>query len=218
MKPPSETLFQCDFSYVLEDLAEAQKTHRPEDGKNPYKSLIGWIFFIGLAVILFNYLNENQPVTSRRNKANRVVSPLDMAAFVAPWIISFVFIGYFVLNNIRGRAKKAWDSNEKLHCPQKLEVTVDGISFESQYGAIVQKWPAFQRFLESKNLFVLYSSPISMSIVPKRAFPNPADLEWFRALLNKEITERRAAAGIGGFPVLPPSQNQIASDGGKNAD
>ncbi len=218
MKPSSETIFQCDFSYVLEDLAEAQKTHRMENGKKHYKSLIGWIFFTGLAVIFFNYLNENQPMTSRQRMTNRVASPLDMATFVVPWIIFFVFMGYFVLKNIRGRAKKMWDANEKLHCPQKLEVTVDGISFESQFGATVQKWPAFQRFLESKNLFVLYSSPISMSIVPKRAFPNPADLEWFRALLNKEITERRAAAGIGGFPVLPSSDRQLGLDRRKNID
>lgn len=218
MTQTPEVLLQRDFVYTLEDLIEAQKSHGPENGKSPHRSLIGWAVFVGLAVVIYNFLQKNQPAPAAPNP-NQGPPPLqDLVTALIPWLMVVAVVVFFVVRGVRGRTKKAWDTNEKLQCPQTLQVTADGITVKNQYGTSAQNWLAFRRFLESANLFILYSSPVAMNVIPKRVLSSPDELDWFRALLNKEITERRTAAGIGGFPVLPPSENQIASDGGKNAD
>ena len=200
-----EESFKAEFSYTLEDLAEALKAHRPENGRNSRAQLLGWVLFMGLAVALFLFLSTNDPSSTIRRKAISKLSLRELAKSLAPMSAVVTVVAVYLFIAFRGRLKKAWDADEKVQKPQFLQVTVEGISFENEYATNFFKWSAFPRFLESPNLFILYSSPIMMNVIPKRVFSKPSELTWFRTVLHQEITERRAAAKIGGFPVQPPA-------------
>ena len=48
------------------------------------------------------------------------------------------------------------------------------------------EWTNFIRYLESKTLFLLYTSPACFNIVPKRAL-TPSETESFRGLLQEKM-------------------------------
>ncbi|MGL6338813.1 MAG: YcxB family protein [Waterburya sp.] len=49
-----------------------------------------------------------------------------------------------------------------------------------------RKWEGFTKFIESKNIFLLFSDE-QVDIIPKRAFTTVEQLDLFRILLNKKI-------------------------------
>jgi len=73
-------------------------------------------------------------------------------------------------------------------------MTLDGSSIHWRWkgGQADVEWTNFIRFLESKNLFLLYTSPACFNIVPKRAFA-PGETESFRGLLQEKLGVTMAA-------------------------
>ncbi|MGZ7090791.1 MAG: YcxB family protein [Candidatus Angelobacter sp.] len=48
-------------------------------------------------------------------------------------------------------------------------------------------WNMYEKFRETRYLFLLYQSADLISILPKRVFASPADLDQFRALLTSKV-------------------------------
>ena len=73
-------------------------------------------------------------------------------------------------------------------------MTLDGSSIHWRWkgGQADVEWTNFIRFLESKNLFLLYTSPACFNIVPKRAFA-PGETESFRGFLQEKLGVKMAA-------------------------
>jgi hypothetical protein len=67
-----------------------------------------------------------------------------------------------------------------------------GIHWLWKGGQADVEWTNFIRFLESKTLFLLYTSPACFNIVPKRAFA-PGETDSFRALLQEKLGVTMAA-------------------------
>ena len=63
----------------------------------------------------------------------------------------------------------------------------NGLITEGRLERRETRWPAFARFQETENLFILYEGARLMRLSPKRAFSGP-ELDEFRQLLNSKIT------------------------------
>ncbi|NET04958.1 MAG: YcxB family protein [Merismopedia sp. SIO2A8] len=50
-------------------------------------------------------------------------------------------------------------------------------------------WQVYTKFVETKNLFIIYSSKLTFNIVPKRAFVSREDLAQFRELLLAQVVK-----------------------------
>lgn len=61
-----------------------------------------------------------------------------------------------------------------------------GVHWRWKGGEADVEWTNFIRFLESKTLFLLYTSPVCFNIVPKRAFA-PGETESFRGLRQENL-------------------------------
>jgi hypothetical protein len=48
-------------------------------------------------------------------------------------------------------------------------------------------WHEVKRVVETPNLFLIYPNPIACRILPKRAFPNPADAAEFRRVAMERM-------------------------------
>lgn len=67
-------------------------------------------------------------------------------------------------------------------------MTLDGSGIHWQWrgGQADVEWTNFIRFLESKTVFLLYTSPVCFNIVPKRAL-TPGETDSFRRLLQEKL-------------------------------
>jgi hypothetical protein len=65
-----------------------------------------------------------------------------------------------------------------------MQATGDGIAFSTTGISSQVKWTTFRHHLESNTAFLLFLSPMSFYIVPKRAFASEEQLTQFRALLG----------------------------------
>ena len=65
--------------------------------------------------------------------------------------------------------------------------TDEGVKSEKATGNIEAKWSSFQKFKETKNLFLTYQSKDVVGMVPKRAFSSSEDIEQFRNFLASKL-------------------------------
>jgi hypothetical protein len=125
------------------------------------------------------------------------ISGLQLLLTHAPWIFLF---SIFAILSIRGqttRSDKLWQGQPSLMRAKLADISAEGVILSDPFSRVEFKWPAFVRFSETKNLFLLYNSDFSFLMIPKRAFPDQEHLEAMRALA-RTITPAPAA-----FPVQP---------------
>src|SRR5262249_7964881 len=74
---------------------------------------------------------------------------------------------YFLLRRVLYRW--VWKTQRHLHRPRTIDVSVDGVKVVEELSQHFYAWPAFHKFAETPNLFLLYSSAMTFVMLPKRA-------------------------------------------------
>jgi YcxB-like protein len=87
-------------------------------------------------------------------------------------------------------ARLLFSKRPSIQEPQTLTVDATGAHWHWDSGSSVLAWKSFIRWHEGKNGFVLYTSPATFNIVPKRAFSED-ELKDFRGLLSREISSQK---------------------------
>jgi hypothetical protein len=62
-----------------------------------------------------------------------------------------------------------------------------GLRSDTPLGHHEVPWSSFERFCETKNLFLLYQTKDYAGVVPKRAFSSPEQLAEFRNLIAQRV-------------------------------
>jgi YcxB-like protein len=83
--------------------------------------------------------------------------------------------------------RRIYHRNPQLFEMRTVTFTDDGVKSEKATGNIEAKWSSFQKFKETKNLFLTYQSKDVVGIVPKRAFSNSDDIAQFRNFLASKL-------------------------------
>jgi YcxB-like protein len=84
--------------------------------------------------------------------------------------------------------RKIYRRNPRLFEMRTVTFTDDGLRSEkATSGTIEAKWSSFEKFKETKNLFLTYQTKDVIGMVPKRAFSNLDDIEQFRNLLASKL-------------------------------
>jgi|GEM_PF-6672547 hypothetical protein len=91
-----------------------------------------------------------------------------------------------IMNIGRIMASVHFNGNEKFRELQKIVFSNDGLDYETRGGRSKIEWSYYNKFLESKNTFILIYGKSLYSIIPKRAF-NAVQLEDFKKLLAEKI-------------------------------
>ena len=82
---------------------------------------------------------------------------------------------------------RVYRRNSRLFGMRTVTVSDHGIVSDNQLGHTESAWNMYEKFRETRNLFLLYQSADIIGIVPKRAFASPAELEQFRSLIASRI-------------------------------
>jgi YcxB-like protein len=97
-----------------------------------------------------------------------------------------LFIGAVLAFGRRLLLSYSYRQDKRLHDRFVATVSDDGIEVSASTGDSKNKWEAFTRYVESKNLFVLYQGPTRLSIFPKSAFASGED-DAFRVLVQQKL-------------------------------
>jgi hypothetical protein len=195
---------RLEFTYQPEDFAEWSKAAGKRPGMRPHfaRSLITWLVFIGLAVVIFLWLpRENArgpqplpPAVPARPVRDRV---FDMLIGLVPWVVVFCVIWFFVYRQMRA-GRGIWNKDKTLQQPHALLVDDESVTLSGSTASTRWLWAAFAGWTETANLILLRQTDDVTVLVPKRA-ATPAELDELRGLLRRHIVPP-----TGGFPVNPP--------------
>jgi hypothetical protein len=83
--------------------------------------------------------------------------------------------------------RRVYYRNQPLFNMRTVTFSDEGLRSERETGNVEAKWSSFEKFKETKNLFLTYQSRDVVGIVPKRAFPNSEAVAQFRNLLASKL-------------------------------
>ena len=196
------------FEYTIDDLQEALTAHRKASSRTKSTRIFprwaGWALFGGLAVLLL--LMQFRPTTVQPTPP--IVAPPNQSAIqnvllpIVPWLLIFVCIWLFVFFwNRRWAASHVWRSQPSLQLRRTLDADPSRLIIDDGQTRVEKKWNSVRTFVETANLFLLYTADHAFDMVPKRAFASPAQVDEFRTLLEQQVQPP-----TGGFPIQPPPQ------------
>jgi hypothetical protein len=103
-----------------------------------------------------------------------------------PGAVGAVFFGLFLAFGLRLLVRLSFRRDKRLQ--DQFEVLVSDSGMEVSSSTVTSKygWSAFTRYVESKNLFLVYQASQVFNVIPKRAF-TPEDLNSFRSMLHQNL-------------------------------
>lgn len=157
------------------------------------KALLVSIAIAAIATTFFLRLRDARAAALTDPSAQPLLNTL---LALLPWLVILIFLGV-ALRRVPVLQRRSWEMQKHLHRPMTVDYSDESIVFAEPLSVHEYRWEFFQGAVESTNLFILYVSALAFHPIPKRAFPDEAQLAEFRDLMR-----RRVGSGSTGFPVI----------------
>lgn len=169
-----------EFQFTLDDYRKAFRAHIKKGASGFTRwlmrfSLAGGVFFL-LMGILFLLTGQRAPKV--------MLPPLLIGAF---WIWIGMGGTYWLA------AKRQFAKNPSLRQPRRVEINDAGVQIDAGVSSSSQTWQAYVSYVESKDSFLLYTSPACFNIIPKRIL-QPEQVNELRETLKSNIGRQAAVA------------------------
>jgi YcxB-like protein len=169
-----------DFQFTPDDYRDAFKTHYRKGASVFTRWTLRLLVVVGVIFLLMGIL-----LFATGQRAINI--------WLVPSLIGAFWIWVGMGGSYQRSAKKQFAKNPTLREPRRIEFTNDGVKTDAGIASSQMSWKAYLRFVESKDAFLLYSSPACFNIVPKRVL-QPAQVDELRALLQRKIGKEAAVA------------------------
>ena len=83
--------------------------------------------------------------------------------------------------------RRVYRRNRRMFGMRTVSINDAGVISDHPLGHSETNWNMFDQFRETEHIFLLYQSADLISILPKRMFAAPAELEQFQALIMTKI-------------------------------
>lgn len=158
------TLTQKDYAAALRALAKNRRGW--------FQRVLFWLSIAFLGWMVFRLLQISD-------------IPLLSGTLVAASVILFILVFWGLSRVVWWLAARSFvKKNPNKLGPAKHSIGPDGATYESAHGAGTTNWSAYQRILETKDLFLLYPQSNFAQILPKRCFENTGQMETYRQVLK----------------------------------
>lgn len=138
-----------------------------------YRSSMRWIIGISFPAILF---------------VIGVLCFIAAAHAVGMYLVSLSILFLIILLAVTSLGfRRVYRRNSRMFGPRTVSVTDAGFVSDHPLGHSEANWNMFEKFRETPDLFLLYQSADLISILPKRVFATPAELEQFQTLIRVKI-------------------------------
>jgi len=129
---------------------------------------------------------------------------LPFALMVPAIVLVALFVFYrFVL--MPRQIQQAFSQQEELAAPFEMEITDAGLTLTNEFGQTIRPWEKFIKWRENRDLFLLYHADVLYTILPKRLFSNPEEIDTIRTNLQKNnipVAENRSQVGCAVVIIL----------------
>ncbi len=85
---------------------------------------------------------------------------------------------------------RSFTKEKRLQQQFDVEINDQGVELSNSNGKTISLWPAFDKFAESEDLFMLFSGQRTFHAIPKRAFADE-DAARFRELLHRKLPSKQ---------------------------
>lgn len=169
-----------DFQFTLDDYRNAFRAHYRKGAS----VLMRWTLRLCLVVGIFFLLVGILFVVTGQRAPNLAIPPFLFGAF---WI--WMGMG----GTYQFSAKRQFDKNPALRQPRRIDFADDCVKTDAGITSSQASWQAYLRSVETKDCFLLDTSPACFSIVPKRVL-QPTEVDELRLLLKMNIGKEEAVA------------------------
>jgi hypothetical protein len=108
-----------------------------------------------------------------------------------PWSyveIPVLIIGaYLVFNFILfpSQIRRVFMQQKDLSAPFEIELTDKGFSLENEYGASRTPWNTFVKWIEDRDMLLLYRSDIIFTMLPKRLLQDAGEIQYIHEMIQE---------------------------------
>jgi hypothetical protein len=167
---------EIQYQLTQKDFYEALVIHRNKVSLKRWPFRIVALFFVGM--LLFGSYDI---VVRQGDKGLASYAPF--FAFTALWVALLWW-------SPRWSARVQFRKQPSVQGSRSVTVDASGTHSRWDGGSADVEWKNYVRFVEGRNLFLIYTSPACFGMVPKRAFDEPG-LATFRNLLQENIPTSR---------------------------
>lgn len=100
-------------------------------------------------------------------------------------IVAMTLLGTFMISSIRARLMMRYGPTVRE--PRRYVFSEQGVRWSSELMTCDCRWGAFFAILESRKSFILYQSPLSGMVIPKRDFSSPDEISQLRNLVRSHF-------------------------------
>jgi hypothetical protein len=109
------------------------------------------------------------------------------------WVVSYLYPYLFVFVLISPWGMRLinyvlWNIHRSLHKVITFEINDRSVVAATESWRSEMNWETFTRFVESRNVFVLYTNGYIFYMLPKRAFDGEAEVAKFRELAQSRVS------------------------------
>jgi YcxB-like protein len=167
---------EVSYQLTVDDYRQAMKAYRTRTAH------LRWILRFGIAFVLL-VLSTGVVLLIVAPHSNAFQNLVPLYVLFLIWIV--VWWGAPFLS-----ARSQFRGSPSVQTPLKLEVTDTGLHFCSQLSDSRVAWATYVRWVEGNAVFVLFSNPKIMVVVPKRAFSFD-QVNEFRELLRSKVKTQK---------------------------
>ena len=172
---------RLEFDYTFADYQEAARYRSPAvPGRT-----VNWLM-VGCAAIVVVATTVNLMMSDKGAAGTGSTADAGLAQWL-PWVVVFAVIWLVSFLLLRRAGNSEWASTAGVARRQVVDIWPDRLVMWDAAHRAEYLWPYFIAFRETKNLLLLYPYDASTRIIPKRALPDPAQLDWLRGMLRQTI-------------------------------
>jgi hypothetical protein len=166
---------QLRFFYTFKDYREANESRsRFNRILNAFYTFFALLLSLGFLLMLTGSLK----VTEEPGSYLSYIPVLILAFFFSPFGRRLVL--YW-----------RWRQQPILHRELRYDINDDAVAITTDTSSSEMKWETFDRFAESKNLFLLFVGKFVFYMIPKRAFADASEVSEFRRLASTRVPAGR---------------------------
>ena len=162
-------MIQIKGQFTLDDFKKAQQLHAQQGtasaGPRIFLVLISVLFFISLIIL----------VTLGRLDWLYLLAPLALLGIFL--LFQYLYRPYMLARTFKG--------TKDLSAPFEMDLSDQGLSITNQNGNALIPWTNYVKWIEGKELILLYRTYIMFQMVPKRLFTTESDLHYLREQLAR---------------------------------
>ncbi|MEO8452034.1 MAG: YcxB family protein [Gemmatimonadota bacterium] len=160
-----------DRRLTADDMAASYRVHMRPRGRR-WGAVVLWLLLFVAALVFFQ-------------KAPKM--GLSLPRLIVPAIVVFGLVVVVLPAVVRRRLRRMYAGNRALQAHFRTRVDADGFETSTDTDHASRVWTDFSQWKEDDSYFLLYESPYSFRVIPKRVLGTPERVVELREMFPRYL-------------------------------